>query len=115
VLWSTFTPRPLPRLTLAHATAPFTTSLHHLCLFRGESVLYPSICPSICTLVSRIEALGYAVDVHSFPNTDFQSFPRNFWGVAITITEDTLLFIVPLPHRCCLLTHSGVFFGEYEA
>jgi hypothetical protein len=29
VLWITFMPRPSPRLMLAHATALFTTFLHH--------------------------------------------------------------------------------------
>ena len=88
----------------------FNTTLF---LFRGESVSYPSVHPSICSLVRWIEALGYVVDVHYAVDVhSFQSFPSNFWGVAVAIIEDTILFIVPLPGCCRLLTRSRDFFGE---
>ena len=81
-------------MPLRHSQPPSTT----LCLFCGESVPYPSIRLSIRSLVPWIEALGYAVDVHSFPYIDSQSFPCDFWGVAIAITKDTLLFVVLPSH-----------------
>ena len=83
-----------------------------LYLFRNQSITYPSRRPSIRMLVRRIEALGFEVVI--LPrNIEWADIPQEYWGVQITI-KDTLLFVAPLPSRRCLLTRSGVFFGNYK-
>jgi hypothetical protein len=83
-----------------------------LYLFRNQSITYPSRRPSIWTLVRRIEALGYEVVI--LPrDIEWADIPQEYWGVQVTM-NNTLLFVIPFPRRRCLLTHSGVFFGNYK-
>jgi hypothetical protein len=83
-----------------------------LYLFRNQSVTYPSRRPSIRMLVRRIEALGYEVVILP-QDIEWADIPQEYWAVQVTI-NDTLLFVIPLPRQRCLLTRSGVFFGNYE-
>jgi hypothetical protein len=83
-----------------------------LYLFHNQSVTYPSRRLSIRTLVRRIEALGYEVVI--LPrDIEWADIPQEYWAVQVTI-NNTLLFVVPLPRQRCLLTRSGVFFGNYK-
>ena len=91
-----------------------------LCLDQGESAAYPGVRLSIRSLVRWIEALGYSVDIFTFGNIDFRTAPSEFWrqferkpytpGTIVTITEDMLFYIVPLPPRFCHLAHPGTWF-----
>jgi hypothetical protein len=92
-----------------HNPAFYSPTLY---LFRNQSVTYPSRRLSIRTLVRRIEALGYEVVILP-QDIEWADIPQEYWAVQVTI-NDTLLFVVPLPHQRRLLTRSGVFFGNYK-
>ncbi len=62
----------------------------------GDTITYPSNCPSIRTIVRRIEELNYLVKVHLFPNNDIWNFPIQYGRLLVT-TKETLLYIVPFP------------------
>ena len=69
-------------------------SFSSLRLLLGEFVIYPTDCPSICTLVHQIVDLGYLVQTYLFPNNNLRALPlgNRHWAVVI---GDAILVIVP--------------------
>jgi hypothetical protein len=79
---------------LSRITTPYGTTT--LSLPRGDTITYPSNCPSIRMIVRRIKELNYLVEVHLFPKNNVQSFLVWYGCVLVTI-KDTLLYTVPFP------------------
>jgi hypothetical protein len=71
------------------------TGFTPLCLYRRETVTFPSNRPSNRTLVCQFGELGYMVGVYPFPNNNIKSIPHEDWCHAVKI-KDTLLVIIPL-------------------
>ena len=74
-------------------TSMGVTGFTSLCLHRGETVEYPSNRPSICTLIRRIQALGYLVTVYYFLTNVFQSLSPYELCYVVQI-KDALLVII---------------------
>jgi hypothetical protein len=67
-----------------------------LFFYNGDTITYPNNRCSVRMIVCTIEAKGYSVAVHLYPNNALKTVTNEEWPFALVIGEALLIILPPL-------------------